>query len=63
MITTSQIYQVFNSKLAKTNSFDEAFNKAIWVAYTEGVLDGLTTTNPENIIDKTKATLEKSYAS
>lgn len=32
--------RVFNEKLEKTNSFDQAFKKAVWFAYLEGFYEG-----------------------
>ncbi len=37
MIDTNELKAVFNDKLAKTNSMDEAFTKAVWVAVKVGI--------------------------
>lgn len=39
MIDTAYLKQIFNEKLAQTGSFDDAFTKAVWVAFQEGIKD------------------------
>lgn len=39
MIDTAYLKQIFTDKLAKTGSFDDAFTKATWVAYNQGLED------------------------
>lgn len=36
ILTTEQMVDIFCDKLAKTQSFSEAFTKVVWVAYTAG---------------------------
>lgn len=40
MITKEELTKIYQDKLAKTGSFDEAFLKAIWCAYKAGLADG-----------------------
>lgn len=40
MISTQQLKELFQEKLAETGSMDAAFTKAVWVAYTNGFEDG-----------------------
>jgi hypothetical protein len=40
MINTDQLKQLFQEKLAATGSLDDAFTKAVWVAYSAGFDDG-----------------------
>lgn len=37
MITTSQLRKIYAEKLTETNSHDEAFTKAVWVAFEAGI--------------------------
>jgi hypothetical protein len=39
MIDMKTIQQVFTAKLTATGSLDAALQKAVWVAYKQGVLD------------------------
>jgi hypothetical protein len=39
MLDVMQLKQVFNDKLAKTGSMDDAFTKACWIAYQAGLKD------------------------
>lgn len=41
--------KLFNDKLAKTDNFDEAFIKAIWKAYLDGVEAGKS--DAQNVLD------------
>lgn len=41
MNTLTDFKEVFVEKLKSTGSFEEAFAKAIWIAYNQGLLDGL----------------------
>lgn len=61
MKTLTDFRDVLAEKLLRTNSLDEAFSKAVWMAYNEGLLAGLTTENPENIVVKTAEILKKGY--
>lgn len=61
MITADKIKQVFIEKFQRTGDMDAAFGKAVWMAYTEGLLEGLTTENPQNIVNKTADILKKGY--
>lgn len=40
MINLTELRKVFSDKLIKTDSFDEAFAKIVWVAYKQGIADG-----------------------
>jgi hypothetical protein len=40
MLTTQILLDIFRDKLAKENSLDAAFTKAVWVAYNRGLADG-----------------------
>lgn len=40
MITVHDLLDLFRDKLERTLSFDAAFTKATWVAYTRGYDDG-----------------------
>lgn len=50
MNTLKQYKEVFIEKLKSSGDFDDAFGKAIWIAYNQGLHDGLTDTRA----DKTK---------
>jgi hypothetical protein len=39
MIDVQQLREVFQDKLAKTGNLDDAFIKAVWVAYQQGLAD------------------------
>jgi len=39
MINVEELKAIFNAKLAKTGSLDEAFLKAVWVAFQQGMSD------------------------
>ena len=39
MIDVNKLKQIFNDKLTKTGSLDEAFTKAMWTAYKQGLED------------------------
>ena len=39
MIDVQQLREVFQEKLAKTGDLDDAFIKAVWVAYQQGLKD------------------------
>ena len=39
MITTDELLRIYAEKLLKTGSSDDAFKKAVWVAYKEGCKD------------------------
>lgn len=43
MTSTDELMVVFNEKLARTGSFDDAFKKVTWVAYLTGYADGIQT--------------------
>ena len=47
MIDAATLKQVFQDKLAKTGSIDQAFLKAIWVAYCQGLADAAVPQKPE----------------
>jgi hypothetical protein len=61
MNTVDQFRRVFAEKLQHTSNMDEAFAKAVWVAYTEGLLEGLTTKHPEHIITAVEKVLSDAY--
>ena len=50
MITTQQMLKIFSLKLDASGSFDDAFTKAIWVAYLHGLSEGAASTNPSRLI-------------
>ena len=35
------LLKVFSEKLDRTGSFDQAFTKAVWMAYKQGIEDGV----------------------
>lgn len=37
MVDVKELKTVFNDKLARTGSFDEAFTKAVWIAFNKGI--------------------------
>jgi hypothetical protein len=39
MIDVQQLREVFQDKLVKTGNLDDAFIKAVWVAYQQGLAD------------------------
>jgi hypothetical protein len=39
MINISELKAIFSQKLIKSGSMDEAFTKACWVAYKQGLVD------------------------
>jgi hypothetical protein len=39
MIDVQQLKEVFQDKLVKTGDMDDAFIKAVWVAYQQGLAD------------------------
>ena len=41
MITVGELRKVFSEKLERTGSFDAAFTKAVWVAFQDGMKEGL----------------------
>jgi hypothetical protein len=47
MIDVQQLREVFQDKLAKTGDLDDAFIKAVWVAYQRGLEDALGVLNKE----------------
>lgn len=49
MHTADKYKKIFAQKLVDTVDFDKAFNKAVWIAYNDGLLDGLSDVR----IDKT----------
>lgn len=40
MIDIMKLKQIFNEKLEKSGSFDEAFTKAVWEAFKHGIKEG-----------------------
>ena len=40
MKTMTEYRKIFNEKLDKTDNMDEAFTKAVWSGYLDGVEDG-----------------------
>ena len=40
MLDVNELKKIFSVKLMNTASIDEAFTKAVWVAYKKGVEDG-----------------------
>jgi hypothetical protein len=52
MIDVQQLRKVFQDKLAKTGDLDDAFIKAVWVAYQQGLADAgivkITTVEKKN---------------
>ena len=55
--------QVFADKIAAGGNFDEAFGKAIWMAYNEGVLAGLSDTREDksNTVTGVQEVLQQGY--
>lgn len=48
MIDVQKLREVFAEKLNKTGNLDDAFIKAVWVAYQQGVDDRKVTTNEQS---------------
>ena len=65
MTTTDQFKTVFANKLTATMDFDAAFKKAIWIAYNEGLLAGLSDTRQEKtkLIQDVSTILQRGYQS
>jgi len=63
MITADRIVAVYTEKLLSTGSMQEAFLKAIWVTYNEGMLEGMSITDgqKEACIAEIKKILETAY--
>lgn len=40
MVDILELKRIFIEKLSKTGSLDEAFTKAVWIAYSRGVESG-----------------------
>lgn len=40
MISVEDLSKLYAEKLVRTNSHDDAFKKAVWVAYKQGIEDG-----------------------
>lgn len=61
----SQFRAVFAAKLSQSNNFDEAFGKAIWMAYNEGLLAGLKDTREDKsrAVQDVSKVLERGYQS
>lgn len=47
MIDAVTLKQVFQEKLTQTGSLDQAFLKAVWVAYCQGLTDAAFPQKPE----------------
>lgn len=54
MHTADQYKEVFAKKLLETGDVDKAFNKAVWIAFNDGLRDGLM----DNRADKTQILAE-----
>lgn len=54
MITTETLKKIFNEKLDKTGSMDQAFTKAVWVAYNAGLADGRAEHKPNPTTEEEK---------
>jgi hypothetical protein len=61
MVTADKFKKVFAAKLLATGDMDEAFQKAIWIAFNEGILEGFTVTNQDVVKPKVEAILKKAY--
>jgi hypothetical protein len=48
MIDTRYLIEVYNDKLTKTGNLQDAFVKAVWVAYQAGLRDGINSKKVEN---------------
>lgn len=61
MNTADEFKKIFNDKLISSGDMDKAFNKAIWIAYNEGLLEGLSDTreNKERVIDEVLKVLKR----
>lgn len=46
MIDIQQLTSEFHDKLKVTGSFDDAFKKAVWIAYKAGYKDGESAMTP-----------------
>jgi hypothetical protein len=53
MIDVQQLREVFQDKLAKTGNLDDAFIKAVWVAYQQGLEDALEQPNTNVMYNQT----------
>lgn len=45
MLDTAELKQAFSEKLAHTGNLDEAFTKAVWLAYKQGMKDAPESSN------------------
>lgn len=61
MVTTDKFKKVFADKLQATGDMDKAFKKAVWIAFNEGILEGLTINNSEAAKAKVSVILKKAY--
>lgn len=61
MVTADKFKKVFTDKLLATGDMDEAFKKATWIAFNEGILEGFTVKDQEAMKPKVEAILKKAY--
>jgi hypothetical protein len=64
MVELSQFRKVFADKLLATNDFDAAFGKAIWLAFNEGLKEGLQDTRQDKArcLQEVESVLTKGYS-
>ena len=43
MIDVKELMEIFQEKLARSGSLDEAFTKAMWIAYQKGSEEAIST--------------------
>lgn len=61
MVTIETLMGVFTSKLKETGSLDDATRKTVWIAYNEGLLEGMTSEPSEAGIAEIRQILKGAY--
>lgn len=51
MLDVADLKVMFADKLKATGSMDQAFTKAVWVAYKAGIRDGSAHEHPEQVVE------------
>ena len=64
MVELGKFREVFAKKLLASNDFDAAFGKAVWLAFNEGLKEGLQDTRADKTVcvANVEEVLEKGYA-
>lgn len=63
MVTLDSLRKVFAKKLVTDNDMDAALGKVVWLAYNEGLKDGLsdTRTDEAKLLVSVESILQKGY--